>query len=173
MDMAEFQLGWKGIKKGLEGFVPAELDGLPLHQSKEEKAAVTRGLTHVGRLTLEQYLILISNGHSGNDVKGWTAHHAVTEIARRGLRLREAALEYLVNSAESRKTDRSRPKAQRASRKIPIRRDLAKTAKLLEALRPRPTTQCPGCNQLIRSDRLARHQSERCNALIWAKHRVE
>src|SRR5689334_15839288 len=92
--MAEFYLGWKGLKKSLEGCIHDE-PAYPPGTTKEEKAAATRGLRHIGKQTLDQYEILVSNGYDGNEVIKWTKHRSNEEIVRSGLKLRPERLEKL------------------------------------------------------------------------------
>lgn len=51
----------------------------------EEKAADTKGLPLIGRISLDQFTVLVSNGYDGEVVRRWTRYHADQEIRRKNL----------------------------------------------------------------------------------------
>jgi hypothetical protein len=57
----------------------------------EEKAAETRGQSLTGKITLDQYDLLVGSCFDGEVVMHWTAHHADKVIRERGLRPRAKA----------------------------------------------------------------------------------
>jgi hypothetical protein len=128
--MAEFYLGWKGRKKSLQGWIPGE-SASPPNATKEEKAAATRGLRHIGKQTFDQYEILVSNGYKGSEVMKWTKHRSNEEIARFGLRLRADRLKELAGRGKPRKRKKVHPVSR--------------------------MTACPICNVVIREARLPGH----------------
>ena len=50
--------------------------------SPADKAKRTMGIRLKGRITMKQYLLLVSKGRDGDVIKNWTKHHASKEIQR-------------------------------------------------------------------------------------------
>jgi tyrosyl-tRNA synthetase len=47
-----------------------------------DKAKITQGIKMIGRISLKQYLFLISKGYDADTISKWTKYHASKEIGK-------------------------------------------------------------------------------------------